>query len=237
MKAIFLREFRAYFKTPIGYVALAILFFVSGFLFSAYNLWGGSSSLSGVYSFLLVGAVMLVILPVLTMRSFSEEKRQRTDQALLTAPIRLTSIVLGKFFAALLFFALGLCITFVYTLVIATQVTPDIMVILGNYLGMLLLAGTIIAAGIFFSALTESQIIAFLTTFAFSLFLMAIDMFSSLFSSSEWMLKVISFLSVYGRYTSFTQGLINYDNVFFFLSLQALFLFLTVHVFDRKRWA
>ena len=113
MKAIFNREFRAYFKTPIGYTALAILFFMSGLLFSTNNLWGQSSSLQGVYSFVFVATVMLVIIPVITMRSFSEEKRQHTDQALLTAPVKLSRIVLGKFLAAFLLFALGLCITFV----------------------------------------------------------------------------------------------------------------------------
>lgn len=237
MIAVFKREWRAYFTTPIGYAALAVLFFVSGLLFGVMNLMVGSASLSGVFSSYFVWATVLIILPVLTMRSFSEEKRQRTDQALLTAPVSLTSIVFGKFLAALLLFAMGLCITFVYTAVIATQVTPDLMVVIGNYFGMLLLAGMVIAAGLFFSSLTESQFIAFFATLVFSVLLMGVDLLSGLFSSSDVMMQVVEFFSVYARYSEFTKGIISYDNIFFFLSMQALFLYLTVHVLDRKRWA
>ncbi len=235
MIAIFKREFKSYFTTPIGYVVMAILIAFSGYFFYWYNLYGASISLTSVYT-QLFSIVMLIVLPVLTMRSFSEEKRQRTDQALLTAPVSLTGIVLGKFLAAILLFALALCITFVYAIVIATQVTPDWMVILGNYFGLLLLSGMVIAAGLLFSSLTESQFIAALITFAFSFALTMIDSVASLFSSAEWLSAAVSFLSVYTRYSNFTQGLINYDNVFFFLSMQALFLFLTVRALDRKRW-
>ncbi|MGN0171421.1 MAG: ABC transporter permease [Acutalibacteraceae bacterium] len=235
MAAVFKREFKSYFTTPIGYVVMAILIAFSGYFFSWYNLYGSSTSLTSVYT-QLFSIVMLIVLPVLTMRSFSEEKRQKTDQALLTAPVSLTGIVLGKFLAALLLFALALCITFVYAIVIATQVTPDWMVIFGNYFGLLLLSGMIIAAGLLFSSLTESQFVAALITFAFSFALTMIDSLASVFSSVEWLSSAVSFLSVYTRYSSFTQGLINYDNVFFFLSMQALFLFLTVRALDRKRW-
>lgn len=235
MAAVFKREFKSYFTTPIGYVVMAILIAFSGYFFSWYNLYGSSTGLTSVYT-QLFSIVMLIVLPVLTMRSFSEEKRQKTDQALLTAPVSLTGIVLGKFLAALLLFALALCITFVYAIVIATQVTPDWMVIFGNYFGLLLLSGMIIAAGLLFSSLTESQFVAALITFAFSFALTMIDSLASVFSSVEWLSSAVSFLSVYTRYSSFTQGLINYDNVFFFLSMQALFLFLTVRALDRKRW-
>ena len=108
----------------------------------AYNLIGGSSSLTGVFANVF-SIVLMLVLPILTMRLFSDEKRQRTDQALLTAPVSLTSIVLGKFFAALLIFALGSCIMLVYAVIISFQVSPDWVVILGNYVGMLLLLSLI----------------------------------------------------------------------------------------------
>lgn len=235
MKAVFKREFRSFFNTPIGYIVMAILFCFAGLSFRTYNLAGGSSSLSGVYTDLFSWVVLLV-LPILTMRSFSEEKRQRTDQALFTSPVSLLGIVAGKFLSALLLFALTMAITFVYAIVIATQVTPDWLVIFGNYFGMLLLGGLVIAAGLFFSSLTESQFIAAFVTVAFSFGLMRIDEVASYFSSTPWLSESISFLSVYSRYTGFTQGLIRYDNIFFFLSFQVLFLFLTMRVLDTKRW-
>ena len=235
MIAVFKREFRSFFTSPIGYVVMAIFFAFSGYFFYSYNLLGGSSDLSAVFVNLF-SIVVLVMLPILTMRSFSEEKRQKTDQALFTAPVSLGGVVLGKFLAALLLFALSLSITFVYAIVIASKLTPDWMVIFGNYFGLVLLGGMVIAAGLWFSSMTESQFIAALVTFAFSFVMMMIDGVASLVSFSEWLSTAVSFLSVYSRYTGFTQGLISYDNVFFFLSMQAVFLFLTTRTLDAKRW-
>lgn len=234
MGAIFKREMRSFFKTPIGYVVMAVVFLFSGLFFYTYNLYAGSISLTGVFSMLFY--VVLIALPLLTMRMFSEEKRQKTDQALFTAPVSLTGIVVGKFLATYLFFALMLSITLVYGVVISTQVTPDWMVIFGNFFGTLLLGGMIIAAGLFFSSLTESQLIAVIVTIAFSLAVMMIDSFANLLTFSPWLSEAVSFFSVYTRYAEFTKGLISYDNVFFFISLQVLFLFLTTRTLDAKRW-
>ncbi len=236
MSAVFKREFRSFFTTPIGYAVIAILLFFSGYFFNAYNLQNHNANLTSVYTNLF-SIVVLVVLPILTMRAFSEEKRQRTDQALFTAPVSLFGVVMGKFLACLLLFAAALSVTFLYAFVIATQVTPDWLVIIANYIGMLLLAGLIIAAGLFFSSLTESQFVAALITFAFSFVLMMMDSLAALTASTPWLSEAISFLSVYTRYTGFTQGIIHYDHMFFFLSMQALFLFLTVRVLDTKRWS
>ncbi len=234
MSAIFRREFKSFFTNPIGYVVLAVMFCTSGLFFFMYNMAGGLSGLSYLYSNLFT--IVLLVVPFLTMRLFSEEKRQKTDQALLTAPTGLTGIVLGKFFAALALFALSLSITLVYALVIALKVTPDWMVLAGNFLGLLLVGGLMVAIGLMISALTESQVIAALGTLAVSVILMSVDMLGSIFSSITWLADAISFLSISNRYTNFTVGLIEYDNIIFFLSLQALFIFITVRVLDSKRW-
>lgn len=144
---------------------------------------------------------------------------------------------LGKFFAALLIFALGSCIMLVYAVIISFQVSPDWVVILGNYVGMLLLGAMIISIGLFLSSLTESQLIAALGTFAVSFCLIMLDSLSSLFYGNEIINSVVSFLSVTQRYNDFTSGIISYDNIIFFLSIQILFIFLTVRVLDRKRWS
>ena len=235
MIAVFKREFRSFFTSPIGYIVMAILFVFSGYSFYLFNLYSGSTSLTAVYS-QLFSIVIMLVLPILTMRSFSEEKRQRTDQALFTAPVSLTGVVVGKFLAAMLLFAMAMSITLVYGLVIATKATPDWMVIFGNYFGMLLLGGVVVAAGLFFSSLTESQFIAAIVTIAFSFGLTMIDSVASIFSFVPFLGDFVSFLSVTTRYSAFIRGLIYYDNVFFFLSMQVLFLFITVRSLDAKRW-
>ncbi len=235
MSAIFKREFKAYFTSPLGYFVLAIVFVFSGFFFYINNLYGGAPDLSGVFGSLFI-VVLLIVLPVLTMRLFSEERRQRTDQALLTAPVSLTGIALGKFFAALLVFALAISVTLVYAVVMAFQIVPDWLVILGNYLGLLLLGGLIISIGLLISTLTESQFVAAIATFAVSFALLMVDELTGIFTSNTAVVTVINFISVYQRYNNFTLGAINYADIIFFLSMQALFLFLTVRSLDRKRW-
>jgi len=234
MTAIFRKEFRSFFTSPIGYIVIAAVYFFAGMFFREYNLYYGMNNLNSVYSGLFT--ITLLASPLLTMRLFSEEKRQRTDQALLTAPGSLTGIVLGKFFAAILLYVIATAITLVFAIILAFKVSPDWMVLFGNYLGLLLVGGFIIAIGTFISSLTENQLIAALGTIVISILLMSIDMLAAEFSSVQWLYKAITFLSISVRYNEFTTGLINYDSVFFFLSVQALFLFLTVRVLDSKRW-
>ncbi|MBQ1950442.1 MAG: ABC transporter permease subunit [Clostridia bacterium] len=234
MSAVFRREFRAFFTNPVGYGVLAVLFSVSGYFFYLYNLYSGTADLTAVYSGLFT--LTLLAAPFLTMRLFSEEKRQKTDQALLTAPVSLTGIVVGKFLAALALFAIGVSITLLYAVIIATQATPDWLVIIGNYIGLLLVGGLILSIGVLISSLTESQIIAAIGTLAVSVLLMSIDILSTLFASFSFVTAIVEFLSISSRYGDFTSGLIQYDNVVFFLTAQALFVFLTVRVLDSKRW-
>lgn len=235
MGAVFKREFRSFFTSPVGYIVFAVLFFFSGMFFFLNNVASGATSIASVYSSLLL-VVLLVVLPILSMRLLSDDKRQRTDQALLTAPTGLTGVVVGKFLAALLVFAIGISITLVYAVVIAFKVTPDWLVIIGNYVGLLLMGGAILAIGTFISSLTESQFIAALGTFAASFLLLMIDSVNYLFSN-EIVAAIVSFLSVTTRYGHFTSGVIGYNDVIFFLSLQVMFLFLTVRVLDRRRWS
>lgn len=235
MGAVFRRELRSFFTNPIGYIVLAVMFCVSGYFFFYYNLSVNSADLTNV--FVKLFSIVLLALPFLTMRLFSEEKRLKSDQALLTAPVSLTGIVLGKFFATLLLYVIGLSITLVYAAIIAFGgAVPDWTLIIGNFLGLTLVGGLIIAVGVFVSSLTESQVIAAVGTLAVSLLLMCVDLVGALFASFKWIHDTAEFLSVTARYTDFALGLIYYDNVFFFLSLQALFIFLTVRVLDKKRW-
>lgn len=234
MIAVMKKEFKGLFSCPIGYSVLAVLFCLSGAFFFLGNLYSANSDLSQVFSNMYM--VILLILPILTMRLFSDERRQKTDQALLTAPVGLTGVVLGKYLAALLVFVLGMVITLVYAVVVALFVTPDWLVVIGSFIGTLLLGGTIIALGILISSLTESQFVAALGTIAICILWILIDSLGSALASTEVLTAVINFISLDSRYYNFVMGSINYDDVLFFLSTQAIFLFLTVRVLDRKRW-
>ncbi|NLN81818.1 MAG: ABC transporter permease subunit [Clostridiales bacterium] len=235
MSAVFKREFRSFFSSPVGYIVVAAIAFFSGLFFYFINILGFNPDLSYVFGSLF--PFVLIILPLVTMRLFSDEKRQKTDQALLTSPVSITGIVMGKFFAAMLVYVISLMLMIVFAMIIAFQVTPDWTIIIGNYIGIILLGGLIISIGLLISSLTESQLIAAIGTLGISFLLILMDSFAAQFSNLTILTTVVNFLSVSQRYGSFTSGIIAYDDIIFFLSMQALFLFLTVRVLDRKRWS
>lgn len=235
MSAVFKREFKAFFTSPIGYIVIAAVAFCSGLFFYIINILSFSPELSYVFGSLF--PFVLIILPLITMRLFSEEKRQKTDQALLTSPVSLTGIVLGKFFAAMLVFVISLGLMLVFAMIIAFQVMPEWSVIFGNFIGMLLVGGLIISIGLLISSVTESQLIAAIGTLGISFILILMDSLAAQFSTLTYLTTVVNFLSVSQRYSMFTSGIIAYDDIIFFISMQALFLFLTVRILDRKRWS
>ncbi|MBO5671395.1 MAG: ABC transporter permease subunit, partial [Clostridia bacterium] len=202
MSAVFKREFKAYFTSPIGYCVLAMMFGLTGFFFVLYNVQYASSNLTYVFQELQT-YLLLLVLPILTMRLMSDDKRQKTDQVLLTSPVSLTGIVVGKYLAALLLYIIGLSMTLVGAVIIATQYNPDWMVIVGNYLGIILLGGLMIAIGLLISSLTESQFIAALGSFIAALVLSLLDSVKEIFASSTLVASVVDFLSVNQRSTSF----------------------------------
>ena len=210
MFTIFRREFRAYFTSPIGASILLMFYFFSGLLFGVIFA-SGVPELSEMFSTLFI--IVMAIIPILTMRLFSEEKRQKTDQLLYTAPIRLSSVALGKFLAASAVYAIALAILVVYQIIIAFFVSPDWMV-----------------------SLTESQVVAAIITFAIELVLLLVDLITQ-FISSDWLTKVVAEISVFEKYNSFTRGTLDYANIVFFISVIAIFVFLTIRVQDRKRYA
>lgn len=234
MIAILRRELNAYFSSPIGYIYLAVFYVFASYFFTISCLLSGLSELN--YTFSSLVTVIMFLIPILTMRLFSEEKKNKTDQALLTAPVSLTGIVLGKFFAALLVFALGLIITLVFGLIITAFTPPNWAQILANFLAMLMLGAALIAIGMFISSLTENQVIAATGGFAAALALLLLDSLSGI-TSSEWLSKLFSHLSFFNRYDTFTSGIFNFSNILFFLSVCCLFCFFTVRVLDKHRWS
>lgn len=234
MSAILKKELKSYFTSPLGYVILLVMFFFSGlFYYTVFS--AGSADLTYVFSGMIT--IIFFVIPIITMRLLSEEKKQKTDQLLLTAPVRNSAIVFGKYLSALIFFNAFIVLMIIYNLVFMFfGGQPDFMIFLGNIIGMELFAGALIAIGIFISVLTESQVVAAVGSFAVSFFLLMIDTFANMVDN-EIFQSVCSWISFSDRYTNFTQGLFNITDFVFFLSVIAIFLFLTSRVIDRKRWA
>ena len=233
MFAILKRELSAYFASPIGYIYLAVFYVFSGYFFFGV-LYSNTTSLSNVFNGMFT--IIMLLIPILTMRLLSEARKNKTDQALLTAPINLISLVMGKFLSALIVYALGVAITLVYAIIIATFARPDWMVICGNIVGMLLLGAALIAIGMFISALTENQVIAAVGGFAAGFSLILVDSLSTLVTI-DWLSSFISGLSFMVRYDEFTSGILDISNVLFFVSVCAVFIFFTVRVFEKRRWS
>ena len=233
MGAIYRREMGAFFTSGVAYVFLSVFFLLSGIFFFNGVIGSGTTNTSPLFSSMFI--IVLFLIPILTMKLLSEEKKNRTDQGLLTAPVGLWSIVLGKYFAALTLFMIAESIVFIYALVLSYLGTVAWPPLLGNYFAMLLLGAAFIAIGIFISSLTENQMAAAVASMVVLLLLYLLDSITSIISN-EILKKGLSALSFYSRYIEFTGGVFSLPSVVFFLSVAFFFNFLTVRVLDKRRW-
>ncbi len=241
MKAIYKREMRAYFSTPIGYLVVAVMLLLLGMNFV--TMYSNSySNMSYVFSGIAAFAVLVV--PVITMRLLSEDKKQKVDQALLTAPVKLWKIVSGKFLAALTLYMLPFASTLIYQVILLFTIKSEYgedpinwLIYISSLLGVVLMGMAIIAIGLFISALTESQIIAGILTLGVSYFIIQLDQLAQYANNVGWLSEILTYATFTGKFFAFVSGRIDLSNCIFFISITLLFLFLTNVVLDRKRWA
>ncbi len=234
MAAIFKRELSAYFNSAVGYVVIAAFMFFNGIFFYVYCLYAGTSDMYYVFQGMFF--IVLFIIPLLTMRLLADDKKNKTDRALITAPIHTISIVLAKFLSALIIFAICLCGYITDGIILSFIAEPDWSVILGNVFGMLIMGAAFISIGIFISSLTENLLIAAIFSFVINVLIVLIDTVSSTVSSDA-LNTVLDALSFQAKYTNFSLGLISLSDVVFFITFTAFFIFLTQRVLDRRRWA
>lgn len=234
MKAIAKKEFRSYFYSPVAYVFIGVILLLFGFYFYQVLRIGSSSYITEVYSTMFIWSMMF--LPILTMRSFSEELRNHTDQGLLTSPVGVGSIVFGKFLAAFSVFAVAMLLSLVPVVIISLFSSPGWAEIIGTVVGSLLYGAAMVSIGILISALTQSQIIAAIATFGVSILLLVINQLSGLVSGSA-VAGVLNWISFDTRYQSFTKGIFNISSIVYFLSVVAVFVFLTARKLESKRWS
>ncbi len=232
MIAVFKREFKSYFISPIGYIFLALFIFFENLFFVA-NI-GTTKLYSTTVSSM--ATIALFVLPILTMKMLSEDRRQKVDQALLTAPISITAIIMGKFLSALSIFMLAFAPTLIYQIVVSTLASTNWFSYFYSLFGMMLLGATIISVGMFISSLTESSVVAAFLTIFVNFFVMMITILAS-FVAWEPLTVIAKSISFVERYSNITYTLLNVSDVVYFVSITALFLFLSVRSVERRRWA
>ena len=180
--------------------------------------------------------VIVFTMPVITMRLMSEDRRQKVDQALLTAPVSLTAIVLGKFFAALALLAIGFVPTLIFEIIVMSYVSVNIMSYIYALLGMLLLGSALISIGMFISSLTESSVVSAILTLVINILVLYVSSFASMINVT-WIANIVENAAFINVFEDFATNVFSVPDVVYFISISAAFLFLCVRSLDKRRWA
>lgn len=234
MFAIYKREFMSYFRSPIGCVFMGMFLLISGLFFTTGNVFSNSASVGALMSN--ISFIFILIVPILTMRLISDDRRNKTDQLLITSPLSIPNIVIGKFLAACTVFLITLLITLIYVFIMSIFGTPALGQAFVSYLGFFLMGCCFIAVGTLMSALTENQITAAITTFGTILSFFLMDTLSADIKI-KWLGTIMNWLSIYTRFSPFASGLLSIDNTVYLLTFMFIFLFLTVRVIEKRRWS
>ena len=234
MKAIFKKEFRGYFLSPIGYIFVGVYMVLSAMFFLGGSIAYQIADIRVLFSN--VNIVYLFLVSILTMRLMSEERNKKTDQLLLTAPISVWEIVLGKYLAAMAVLGVTLVVSLVFPAVLFTFGNPPVSEVVGSYVGFVLLWGSFIAIGNLISSLTESQIIAAVFTFGVLLLIYFMDSIAGNIAN-PMIQKIALWISLFQRYNDFQNGILSISNVIYYLSFIFLMVFLTVRSVEKRRYS
>lgn len=228
------RELSSYFLSPIIYIVMALFVLIYGFFFllTFVGRNGGDSNLQ--YSFINLVIVFLIIIPLLTMRTLAEERKLGTEEFLMTAPITSTEIVLGKIFGLMVSFLIIISTLLVHIIIAFALSKPEIGPIVSSFIGLFLLGITFISIGLFASSLTDNQIVAGVVSFTMLLMLWIVNWLADAFVGVLG--QVFNAISFINYYADFTKGIMDTANIIFYLSVTALFIFLTIRQVEARRW-
>ncbi len=249
--AVCKKEIKSYFTSPIAYVAITVFLVLVGFFYYSLIWWFNSQSLQMarnpyylqqlninqmVFSPLFhnISIILLLMIPLLTMRLFSEEKKIKTDELLYTSPLSINQIILGKYFASLVVLLAMLLLFGILTLFTFIYGNPEIRPILVGNLGLFLMGAAFMAVGIFFSSLTENQIVAAVLTFG-SLLLFWVLNWASFSAGGMWK-DVLNYVSFFQHFDDMTKGILDTTDIVYYLSFIFLGLFLTHSAIQSRRW-
>lgn len=230
--AIFRRELRSYFNSPVAYVVIVVFLVIIGWFFTSNLFLMNIASLRVVFE--LVPLVLLFFVPAITMRLLAEERKSGTLELLTTKPVRDSEIILGKFLAAWILLAAALLPTLLYVLTLALLGSPDPGPILTGYLGLLLMGAVAIGIGLFASSITENQIVAFIIAFLILLILFLMD--KVLMYVPEGLASTIEFLGIDYHFGNIARGVIDSRDVLYFLSLLTFSLCCATVSLERRKW-
>ncbi len=237
---IWRREFGAYFRSPFGFVVLAAFLLLSGYFFYSdllfFFLWGGQSLHRGLWdhAFLDMRLVLLLVVPLITMRLFAEERKLGTMELLWTYPVTDREIVAGKFLASSSFLLLMVTPTALYPQVLALLCAVSPGPLIAAYLGIVLLGTAFIACGMAASSITESQVLSAVLTYAVLVLSWFLTWNEAI--ASEPVMRGLLYLSLFDRFYSFASGVIDTSDIAFFVVFIGFFLFLTLRVLESRNW-
>lgn len=240
------KELRGYFVSPMGWVVMGLFALLFGYFFYAHLDYFVTESMRSqgapvnVNQSLIRGVlgnasvITLFLLPMITMRTYAEEKRSGTIELLLTSPITDVQIVLGKFLGAIGFYAALLGVTLLDIAILFIFGNPEVMPVVTGYLGLFLQGSCLISLGLFISSTTKNQVVAGAATFVVSLMLWIVSWLGSSFGPNT--AAVLSYLSITEHFEDFSKGIIDTKHALYYLSVIAFGLFLTVKSVDTERW-
>ena len=244
--AVAQKELKSYFASPIAFIVIGLFALIYGyfyisllayFLNQSVGFSGGTANVNEQMIrpvFLNADVVLLFVLPMITMRTYAEEKRSGTIELLLTAPLTDFQIIMGKFLGAMALYAAMLAVTFIHMGVLFVFGKPEWLPILTGYLGMLLMGGCFISVGLFISSTTSNQIVAGMVAFAVFLMLWVINWIGSLAGPNVQ--AILNYMSIIDHFDDFTRGVIDTKHLVYYLSFITFGLFLTMRSVDTARW-
>ena len=235
MTAIYKREMLSYFTSPIGYIFMAVFMAMSGIIFSFFTFLNNTSSASMYFQILLF--VFIIVIPLLTMKLMSEERKLKTEQILLTAPVSISGIILAKFLAAFTMFAITFLLSEIIHFAALSRFAENVNYanVIGNVVGILLIGAAFISIGLFISSLTESQIVAAISTIAAIIVLICMSFFAS-YIPNDFLANVVRWFAILSRFSPFTIGIFDLASIAYYISLSVIFIFLSVRIYEKRRW-
>lgn len=234
MLAIYKKEMRSYFINPIGYVYTGIFLVFSALLACYTTLVSESYSTSGYFTTMIFAFIILI--PLLTMRLFAEERKGRTEQLLLTAPVTITGMVMGKYLAALTIYGCTFIANIFNFVLLYMYGTPNTGSIVANILGVFLIGAAFVAVGLFLSSLTQNQLIAAVSSIGAIVAMLLVSLVIDSIPFA-WLQGILEWFSILDRYVPFMNQALSIPAVMYYFSLAAVFVFLTVRVYDKRRWS
>jgi ABC-2 type transport system permease protein len=227
---IFKKEMKSLFTSPLAYIVIAVFLALN-----SYFLIGDlrEASMRDIFGFM--ATLFIFTMPLMTMRTFSEEYRHGTDELLMTSPLTLTEIVVGKFLGVLGLLVVIMIMSLQYVVIIAHYGNPEWGPIFTGYIGLILMSGSFAALGVFMSSLTKNQMVAAAITFGAVLFVIAIEQLSNFFTGTV-AAKVLAALGIINHYLDFDKGVIDTTHLIYYFGFMFLFLFLTVRRLEARRW-